>query len=147
MSQRMVNPTPGPLVVVEEDAEAGLVARQARRDQGHRFGHRRPVHAHRSQLPAGYEAPLHVHYREDEGWFLILDGSASLQVGDATLDMNAGDYAFGPAQRTAPLHGRRGWVPDAVSLHTRRLRDARARAERARRRPDSAAAVRRAAGP
>lgn len=45
--------------------------------------------------PPGYEAPLHVHYREDEA-FLILEGSATLQVGDATFDVSAGDYAFGP---------------------------------------------------
>jgi quercetin dioxygenase-like cupin family protein len=45
--------------------------------------------------PPGTEAPLHVHHREDEAFF-ILEGSATLQVGDETLEVSAGDYAFGP---------------------------------------------------
>ena len=45
--------------------------------------------------PPGTEAPLHVHHREDEA-FLILEGSATLQVGDETFEVSAGDYAFGP---------------------------------------------------
>jgi quercetin dioxygenase-like cupin family protein len=45
--------------------------------------------------PPGAEAPLHVHYREDEA-FWILAGDVTLQVGDATIEASAGDYAFGP---------------------------------------------------
>jgi mannose-6-phosphate isomerase-like protein (cupin superfamily) len=45
--------------------------------------------------PPGMEAPLHVHYRDDEG-FWILEGSATIEVGDTTIEANAGDYVFGP---------------------------------------------------
>jgi quercetin dioxygenase-like cupin family protein len=45
--------------------------------------------------PPGYEAPLHVHHRDDEG-FWILEGSVTFQVGDRTIEASAGDYAFGP---------------------------------------------------
>jgi quercetin dioxygenase-like cupin family protein len=44
--------------------------------------------------PPGMEA-LHVHHREDEA-FWILEGSATLYVGDQTIEVAAGDYAFGP---------------------------------------------------
>lgn len=44
---------------------------------------------------AGAEAPLHVHHREDEG-FWILKGDVTLEVGDTTIEAHAGDYAFGP---------------------------------------------------
>jgi quercetin dioxygenase-like cupin family protein len=43
----------------------------------------------------GAEAPLHVHHREDEG-FWILDGDVTFEVGDATIEAHAGDYLFGP---------------------------------------------------
>ncbi len=45
--------------------------------------------------PPGAEAPLHVHHREDEG-FWLLEGSATFKVGDATIEAEAGDYLFGP---------------------------------------------------
>ncbi len=45
--------------------------------------------------PPGAEAPLHVHHREDEA-FWILEGDVTLRVGDATIEASAGDYAFGP---------------------------------------------------
>lgn len=45
--------------------------------------------------PPGYEAPLHVHHREDEA-FWILDGNATLYVGEETIQVSAGDYALGP---------------------------------------------------
>jgi quercetin dioxygenase-like cupin family protein len=45
--------------------------------------------------PPGAEAPRHVHHREDES-FWILGGDVTLQVGDATIEASAGDYAFGP---------------------------------------------------
>jgi len=43
----------------------------------------------------GVEAPLHVHHREDEG-FWILEGDVTFEVGDATIQAHAGDYVFGP---------------------------------------------------
>jgi len=40
-------------------------------------------------------APLHVHHREDEG-FWILEGDVTLEVGDTRIEAHAGDFAFGP---------------------------------------------------
>ena len=45
--------------------------------------------------PPGTEAPLHVHHREDEA-FWILEGSATIEVGETTIEARTGDYAFGP---------------------------------------------------
>jgi quercetin dioxygenase-like cupin family protein len=45
--------------------------------------------------PPGAEAPLHVHHREDEG-FWLLEGDVTFVVGDATIEAHAGDYVFGP---------------------------------------------------
>jgi quercetin dioxygenase-like cupin family protein len=45
--------------------------------------------------PPNAEAPLHVHHREDEA-FWILEGSATFEVGDETFAVGPGDYAFGP---------------------------------------------------
>ncbi|MDQ3572789.1 MAG: quercetin 2,3-dioxygenase [Actinomycetota bacterium] len=45
--------------------------------------------------PPNTEAPLHVHHKEDEG-FWILEGSVTLQVGDETIEAGPGDYAMGP---------------------------------------------------
>lgn len=44
---------------------------------------------------AGAVAPLHVHHREDEG-FWILEGEVTFEVGDAVIEAHAGDYVFGP---------------------------------------------------
>ena len=41
------------------------------------------------------EAPLHVHHREDEG-FWILEGEVTFDVGDMTIEASAGDYVFAP---------------------------------------------------
>jgi quercetin dioxygenase-like cupin family protein len=43
----------------------------------------------------GVEAPLHVHYRDDEG-FWILEGNVTFEVGETTIETAAGDYVFGP---------------------------------------------------
>jgi quercetin dioxygenase-like cupin family protein len=43
----------------------------------------------------GAEAPLHVHHRDDEA-FWILEGEVTFQVGDETIEARAGDYVFGP---------------------------------------------------
>jgi len=45
--------------------------------------------------PPGIEAPLHVHHRDDEG-FWILEGEVTFEVGDETIEASAGDYVFGP---------------------------------------------------
>ncbi len=45
--------------------------------------------------PPGYEAPLHVHHREDEA-FWVLEGSVTIEVGEAGIAAGPGDYAFGP---------------------------------------------------
>ena len=34
--------------------------------------------------PPGLQTPLHVHYREDEG-FYVLDGSVTIEVGEAAV--------------------------------------------------------------
>ena len=45
--------------------------------------------------PPGLQAPLHVHYREDEG-FYVLEGSVTIQVGDETVELGPGQHAYGP---------------------------------------------------
>jgi mannose-6-phosphate isomerase-like protein (cupin superfamily) len=45
--------------------------------------------------PPNFEGPLHVHHREEEG-FYILEGSATFQIGDRTVEARAGDYLLGP---------------------------------------------------
>ncbi len=45
--------------------------------------------------PPGAIAPLHVHHREDES-FWILEGDVTVTVGDAVIEAHAGDYLFGP---------------------------------------------------
>jgi mannose-6-phosphate isomerase-like protein (cupin superfamily) len=45
--------------------------------------------------PPGAEAPLHVHHREGES-FYVLEGSVTLRIGDETVEMGPGDFAFGP---------------------------------------------------
>jgi quercetin dioxygenase-like cupin family protein len=43
----------------------------------------------------GYRTPLHVHHREDEG-FWVIDGHATFTVGEETIEAPAGTYLFGP---------------------------------------------------
>lgn len=45
--------------------------------------------------PADGHGPLHVHHTEDEG-FWILEGSATFEIGDRTIEAGPGDYVFGP---------------------------------------------------
>ena len=45
--------------------------------------------------PPGAEAPLHVHHREDET-FWVLEGDVTFEVGDRTFEASPGDVAFGP---------------------------------------------------
>jgi quercetin dioxygenase-like cupin family protein len=44
--------------------------------------------------PAGLQTPLHVHYREDEG-FYVLEGSVTIEVGEQVVELGAGQHAFG----------------------------------------------------
>ncbi len=46
-------------------------------------------------IPPGFAAPLHVHHWEDEA-FWLLEGDATFEVGDTTIEAHAGDYVFGP---------------------------------------------------
>ncbi len=48
-------------------------------------------------MPANAAAPLHVHHTEDEG-FYVLEGSMTVHVGDESVDLNAGQHAFGPRE-------------------------------------------------
>jgi quercetin dioxygenase-like cupin family protein len=45
--------------------------------------------------PPNAAAPLHVHHREDES-FWILEGDVTLEVGDTTIEAQTGDFAFAP---------------------------------------------------
>lgn len=45
--------------------------------------------------PPHAEAPLHVHHREDEG-FWVLDGTVRFEVGGREISAGPGDFAFGP---------------------------------------------------
>lgn len=45
--------------------------------------------------PPGVEAPLHVHHREDEA-FWVLDGNVTFEVGGETIEAGVGDFVFGP---------------------------------------------------
>src|SRR5829696_1317204 len=45
--------------------------------------------------PDGYGSVLHVHHREDEG-FYILEGEMTFYVGERTIKAHPGSYLFGP---------------------------------------------------
>jgi mannose-6-phosphate isomerase-like protein (cupin superfamily) len=45
--------------------------------------------------PAGLQTPLHVHYRDDEG-FYVLAGSVTIEVGEETVELGPGEHAYGP---------------------------------------------------
>jgi mannose-6-phosphate isomerase-like protein (cupin superfamily) len=45
--------------------------------------------------PDGYGSVLHVHHREDEG-FWILEGEMTFYVGDQTIKARPGSFLFGP---------------------------------------------------
>ncbi len=71
-----------------------MVVRRSRRDQGERRRHRRADDDLGDHKPP-WAGPLHVHHREDEG-FWVLEGDVTFEVGGATIEAHAGDYAFGP---------------------------------------------------
>jgi quercetin dioxygenase-like cupin family protein len=45
--------------------------------------------------PDGEEAPLHVHHREDEA-FWVLEGELTFCVGEVTIKASPGSFLFGP---------------------------------------------------
>lgn len=45
--------------------------------------------------PEGEEAPLHVHHREDEA-FWVLEGELTFEVGEETIKASPGSFLFGP---------------------------------------------------
>jgi quercetin dioxygenase-like cupin family protein len=45
--------------------------------------------------PPGVKAPMHVHHREDEA-FWVLEGEVTFEVGGKSIDASAGDFVFGP---------------------------------------------------
>ena len=45
--------------------------------------------------PAGLQTPLHVHHVEDEG-FYVQEGSITIELGGETIEVAAGQHAFGP---------------------------------------------------
>ena len=47
------------------------------------------------RMPPGAASPLHVHHTEDEG-FYVLEGNVTIVVGDETVELAAGQHAFGP---------------------------------------------------
>jgi quercetin dioxygenase-like cupin family protein len=47
--------------------------------------------------PRGTGPPLHLHHNEDET-FYVLEGEVTIVVGDERIDLNAGDYLFGPRE-------------------------------------------------
>ena len=62
-------------------------------------------------FPPHAPVPLHVHHQEDEG-FYVLDGSATFQVGDETVEAGPGTFLYGP--RDVP-HGFQAG-PDGIRL-------------------------------
>ena len=71
--------------------------------------------------PPGVKAPMHVHHREDEA-FWVLEGEVTFEVGGQTIEASAGDFVFGPRDIPAPLRGGRGRLPNALCPHPGRLR-------------------------
>jgi quercetin dioxygenase-like cupin family protein/ketosteroid isomerase-like protein len=45
--------------------------------------------------PPNAAGPLHVHHREDES-FWILEGGATFEIGNTTIEASAGDFVFAP---------------------------------------------------
>ena len=58
----------------------------------------------------GGAPPLHVHHNEDET-FYILEGQVTMFLGDERIDLEAGDYCFGPRE-----------VPHAYLVRSERTR-------------------------
>ena len=72
-----------------------LVEERPRHRQSRQCRDRPHVFADRDRRPRGSGPPLHLHHNEDET-FYVLEGEVTVQVGDERIDLNAGDYLFGP---------------------------------------------------
>jgi quercetin dioxygenase-like cupin family protein len=68
-----------------------------------------------SVVPPGEGTPLHVHHREDEG-FLALAGEITLFLGDKSILLQQGDYAFAP--REIPHSFKNTGSVEAIVLET-----------------------------
>ena len=98
----------------------------------------------RMHWPAGDQPPLHVHEREDEG-FYVLEGSLELWVGDEPpCRLVPGEYALAP--HGVPHTYRAGEEGGVSSSRRRRGRSCRSCARRVRPRARGAAGGGRAAG-
>lgn len=50
-----------------------------------------------SSIPAGSMPPLHVHHAHDEGFF-VLEGSVTLFIRGASVELGVGDYYVAPCR-------------------------------------------------
>jgi quercetin dioxygenase-like cupin family protein len=75
------------------------------------------------------EGPLHVHHREDEGFFII-EGELTFQIGDETIKASPGSFVFGPKNVPHHLHRRLGAGETPVHPLAPGLRGVRLRHER-----------------
>jgi mannose-6-phosphate isomerase-like protein (cupin superfamily) len=64
--------------------------------------------------PDGYGSVVHVHHREDEG-FYILEGEMNFYVGDQMIKAHPGSYLFGPGAVPHQGDGRAGKVTDSAA--------------------------------
>ena len=71
--------------------------------------------------PPGVEAPLHVHHKEDEA-FWVLEGDVTFEVGGDNDPGGCRRLCLRPARCPTPLHGRRRRLPDALHAYPGRLR-------------------------
>jgi quercetin dioxygenase-like cupin family protein len=89
------SPTPEPLAVASHEGEAWwwmgclAVIKATAKETG---GQMTVVEI--TEHP-GAEAPLHVHRREDEA-FWVLEGDLTFEVNGTTIEASPGDYLFGP---------------------------------------------------
>jgi len=84
-------PEPGEIVPVAERLFLGLPTwiRAGREETGGVLSLVEQV------IPPGFESPWHIHFGEDESFYLI-EGAMTLVVEDRVVSLRAGDYAFGP---------------------------------------------------
>jgi mannose-6-phosphate isomerase-like protein (cupin superfamily) len=80
--------------------------------------------------PEGEEAPLHVHHREDEA-FWVLEGALTFEVGEETIKASPGSFVLGPQGYPSPLYRRLGASQDPVRPLARGLRGLHLRHQRA----------------
>ncbi len=64
-----------------------------------------------NSFEAGQEHAPHAHDGQDK-FYLVLEGSGLVQVGDQTERLSAGDVAFAPSESSIQfvIQGRSGWL-------------------------------------